>query len=464
MIPLSLEELITVVEGELLAGNINTEFSGCTIDTRRIKKDQLFIPIVGTNFNGNDFIEQAFKAGATVCIISDLSKRPASIDVENQALIYVKDSLVALQRIAAYCLIKTEIPVIAVTGSTGKTTTKEMISSVLEQNYNVLKNEGNLNNHIGLPLTLLDMTDDHEIAILEMGMSGFDEIKLLSAIAQPQIGVITNIGESHIENLGSKEGIYKAKMEITSFMKKDDLLIVNGDDPYLKLEDNSRVTKIMVGEGSNCELLLKSYTLDNEKGSTFKVNYHGNLIEFKLQVPGYHNIQNALLAITVGLHLGLELEEIKRGIREYKGSEMRLNTYEIRDGIRVINDSYNASPDSMEAALSVLGAYKEQKKIAVLGDMLEMGDFGIDAHERLGRLAVESGVDYLLLFGEMSKYAVKGALDAGGDSEKIIHSTNRDIIVKELLKIIEFESVVLFKGSRGMKMESFIEELKESAN
>jgi len=465
MIPISLEELLNVIDGELLAGKLDTEFSGYTTDTRTVEEGQLFIPLVGENFNGNDFIEKAFNSGAAVCMISDLSKRPLEIDIKNKTLIFVKDSLVALQRTAAYLLIKADIPVVAVTGSTGKTTTKEMISSVLDQNYVVLKNEGNLNNHIGLPLTLLKLTEEHEIAILEMGMSGLDEIKRLSAIAQPQIGVITNIGESHIENLGSKEGIRKAKMEITSFMKKDDLLIVNGDDPYLTMEkDTLSVTKIMVGEGSNCDLNLKSYTLNNENGSVFKVNYHGNLLEFRLQVPGYHNIQNALLAIAVGLHLGLDLDEVKRGITKYEGSKMRLNIYEVGEKIRVIDDAYNASPDSMKAALAVLGNYKHEKKIAVLGDMLEMGEFGVDAHKLIGTKAQEYGVDYLFLYGDMMEYAVKTACEAGITPNNIVHSTNRETLSKKLIEVLEPDSVILFKGSRGMEMEYFIGQVKESVN
>ncbi len=291
--------------------------------------------------------------GASVSLISDLSKRPLDIQFENRALVYVKDTLVALQRLSAYLLMKAEIPVVAVTGSTGKTSTKEMIASILGQNYNVLKNEGNFNNHIGLPLTLLRLTDEHEIAVLEMGMSGFGEIQRLAAITQPKIGVITNIGESHIERLGSQEGIYKAKMEIASFMKKDNLLIVNGDDPFLK-EKPEKIAyhRFAVGENAKADLRLKSYEL-TQTGSTFKVLYDGQPLQFELNIPGYHSIQNAMLAIGVGLQIGLTLKEVKEGIKSFEGCGSRLHVLDLNPEFKLIDDAYNASPDSMKAALSV---------------------------------------------------------------------------------------------------------------
>lgn len=461
MIDLTLEELLGVVEGELLAGDPAVSFSGYSTDSRQVQKGQLFIPIVGERFNGNDYIETAYEQGATVCMLSDLSKRPHGVVYDQRALVYVKDSLVALQRMAAYLLMKADIPVVAVTGSTGKTTTKEMIATILEQQYKVLKNEGNLNNHIGLPLTLLKLEEDHEIAVLEMGMSGFGEIQRLAAITQPEIAVITNVGESHIENLGSQEGICKAKMEVAAFMKKDDLLILNGDDPFLKkATEDVTVKTFMTGESSKSDLCLKKYEL-NPEGSTFKVNYSGNLIAFKLQLPGFHSIQNALLAIGVGLQLGIDLDAVKKGIANYSGKKMRMQVYDLLDEVRVIDDVYNASPDSMQAALKVMATYEGWRKIAVLGDMLEMGTFGPEAHQRVGAMAFDSESDLIVLYGDMMKYAVKGAEEAGAMPEQVLHFEERERLAEYLRSMIQPKTVFLFKGSRGMEMEYFINQLKE---
>jgi len=461
MIHIALSELIEVVEGELLAGSIETEFENYRIDSRLIETNEMFIPIVGDRFNGNDFIEKVFELGASVSLISDLSKRPLDIQFENRALVYVKDTLVALQRLSAYLLMKAEIPVVAVTGSTGKTSTKEMIASILGQNYNVLKNEGNFNNHIGLPLTLLRLTDEHEIAVLEMGMSGFGEIQRLAAITQPKIGVITNIGESHIERLGSQEGIYKAKMEIASFMKKDNLLIVNGDDPFLK-EKPEKISyhRFAVGENAKADLRLKSYEL-TQTGSTFKILYDGQPLQFELNIPGYHSIQNAMLAIGVGLQIGLTLKEVKEGIKSFEGCGSRLHVLDLKPELKLIDDAYNASPDSMKAALSVLSHYDEWYKVAVLGDMLEMGEFGQEAHERVGNMAMDSEVDELLLVGPMMKHAKVGALKAGGNEEQIKHFENREELNTYLTHWKKDKTILLVKGSLGMDMKYFIQQLKE---
>lgn len=461
MIEISLKELIDIVEGEVLFGSLETNFKGYSIDTRNIHDSCLFIPIIGDRFNGNDYIDEAFTLGASVSLISDLSKRPLEIS-EEKTLIFVKDSLVALQRIAAYLLMKADIPVIAITGSTGKTTTKEMIASILEESYCVLKNVGNFNNHIGLPLTLLRLTEDHEIAVLEMGMSDFNEIKRLAAITQPQISVITNIGESHIEKLGSQEGILKAKMEITSFMKKEDLLIVNGDDKLLN--DTSKITKykkFLAGENSKCDVVLKSYELGKD-GSKFKVQYDGKIIDFSLSVPGYHSITNSLLAISVGLQLDLPLEDITNGLLNYKSGDMRLNVYDVGEEIRIIDDVYNASPDSMIAALKVMSSYDGWKKVAVLGDMLEMGEFSKNAHERVGIAAVENGANAVLLIGEKMEYAETAIRGLDNKNVKVIYSKDKEILHNQLIKEIEPKTIFLFKGSRSMKMEYFVEKLKES--
>ncbi len=465
MIPISITEVLAVTDGQLLHGDIRTGFTGYTTDSRTVQPGNLYIPIIGERYDGNDFIADVMDRGAAWSLVSDLSKLPLDENLDDKGLIFVHDTLIALQELAAYVLKKSNIPVIAVTGSTGKTTTKEMLASVLETQFKVLRNEGNLNNHIGLPLTCLQLEPDHQLAVLEMGMNHRGELARLAEITQPVCGVITNIGLSHIENLGSQEGILQAKMEITQEMTSDHTLFVNGDDMLLAGVESEtfRLMKVGFSGSSNCR--IGDYRLDGINGSDFELHCAGDIsgtLQCRLKVPGLHNIQNAALAAAVGLHFGITPENIQAGLLACRNTGMRLNFIET-DGLTLINDAYNASPASMKAALQVLQSMPAGRKIAVLSDMLEMGQETENGHRQVGRSVWESGVDFLFTTGIHSAWIAEEALVAGMLPEQVCHFETKDLLINYLKSLVTAGDAVLIKGSRSMKMERVVEALQEES-
>lgn len=466
MISISISEVLAVTEGELLHGDTRIPHTGYSTDSRTIQTGDLYIPIIGERFDGNDFIADVLARGAAWSLVSDLSKIPLEENLDDKGLIFVHDTLEALQRLAAYVLKKQNIPVIAVTGSTGKTSTKEMLASVLQTQLNVLKNEGNLNNHIGLPLTCLQLTESHQLAVLEMGMNHPGELARLAEITRPVCGVITNIGLSHIENLGSREGILQAKLEITRTMTGENTLFVNGDDEFLEgLGDSLPCRVLKVGMGPACPCRLVDFQLDGINGSAFSMAWPEKAeesIDCRLKVPGRHNIQNASLAVAVGLQFGITPENIRAGLLACRNTGMRLNLIETAQGITLINDAYNASPDSMQAALQVLESMPAQRRIAVLSDMLELGPEAENGHRAVGQMVVDYGVDYLFATGSQALWITEEALSAGLEPGRVRHFENRDQLIAHLKPLLAQGDVILVKGSRGMKMERVAEALQEA--
>ncbi|AOT68465.1 UDP-N-acetylmuramoyl-tripeptide--D-alanyl-D-alanine ligase [Geosporobacter ferrireducens] len=459
---LTIDEILNATQGEYLSGNITETVVQVTTDSRKVRGGELFIPLIGINFDGHDFISQAVQQGAAVVLTQRVLEN-SIIDSSKACFIAVKDTLKALQDLAKYYLRNFTIPIVAVTGSTGKTTTKDLVHSVLQQKYKVLKSEGNFNNHIGLPLSVFQLQKEHEAAIFEMGMSALGEIDTLAEIVRPNISVITNIGLSHIEHLGSQENILEAKMEITNYLNAEDVLIVNGDDAFLKnLNNQSHLfKKFYVGLNSNCDLKAENIINLGEEGSSFDVVLNEKKVNFRLCVPGDHNIYNALSAIAVGLCLDMDSSEIQRGIQAYKGSDMRLHIMGIQDNIKVINDVYNASPDSMKAAISVLSKAVAKRRIAVLGDMLEMGHYTKMGHYTVGCEVAKESIDLLIVVGTASAYIAEGAIDHGFDRQKIIVCDNNQEITTYLRKNMQAEDIILVKGSRGMKMEEIVTGIQE---
>ena len=460
MLIINIDDIILATNGKLLIGHKETIVKGISIDSRNVYKDYLFIPIIGERLDGHSFINDAFNKGATIALTSK------DINIEeynNKTIIKVKDTTKALQDISKYFLEKLDIPVIAVTGSTGKTTTKEMIYSVLSQRYNVLRNEGNFNNHIGLPLTLLKLDYNHEIIVLEMGMSHRGEIDLLAKLTRPKVGIITNIGLSHIENLGSQEEIYKAKMEISNYMNRDSILILNGDDDFLRriIDEKTVYNKFFVGLKENNDIYPTEIVMNEKYYPSFNIKIKNKKYNVKLNVSGAHNINNALLAIIVGLNYNIPVESIIKGIENYKGSNMRLNIISIKDNISIINDCYNASPDSMKSAIEVLTKIKSNSKIAVLGDMLEMGEFADNSHYEIGKICFEKKVDIIVAIGEKARFIAKGALDKGFKKDNIYTIKDNNEASQILDNVLRPNDVVLIKGSRGMKMEEIVQSLQE---
>jgi len=449
----TIEEICTATGGELVGGKGKaTLVKGISTDTRTIQEGQLFIPLIGENFDGHKFIQDAALKGAAAVI----TQYPHIGVPDEIPVILVKNTLTALQDIAMFHRKRFNIPIVAVTGSTGKTTTKDMIYYVLSQRYKVLRTEGNLNNEIGLPHTLLRLSETHEIAVVEMGMNGFGEIHRLAEIARPQIGIITNIGVSHIEKLGSKENILKAKMELFDFFTPQCTAILNGDDKLLQgIGDKLPFPVEYFGTGEHVDYRASQINADDEKIS-YKINIKDTSYSIDINVPGIHNIYNSLAAIAVGLHFGLRIDEIQEGLKHFKPGAMRLNIINTNDNIKIIDDVYNASPDSMTASIAILSQSKGKRKIAVLGDMLEMGHYSEKAHRDVGAVVAEYGIDILITRGRDSRWIGEQAKELGMNTECIHNCVDNEDVINLLGTIIKEGDTILVKGSRGMKMEEIV--------
>ncbi|WXR62019.1 UDP-N-acetylmuramoyl-tripeptide--D-alanyl-D-alanine ligase [Peptostreptococcaceae bacterium AGR-M142] len=453
MEPISLKELLEATQGEILLSNNDDKYiKNIIIDSRKVKENELYIPIIGERFDGHSFLEDAYNNGCRDFLID----QNHSFEKSDANIIKVEDTTKALLDISKYYKLKFKIKYVAVTGSTGKTTTKDMIQAVLNSKYDTLKNEGNLNNKIGVPLTLFNLNKNHEACVIEMGMSYANEIERLANVVEPQISVISNIGYSHIGNLGSKRNIYKAKMEIIDRFNDENTLIVNGDDEYLsELKVQKTSYEILsFGFREDNHLYCKSYE-NKDDGMKFKVIMNGEGMEFFIKTKGKHNIYNAMSAILVGMKMNLSVEEIQIGFDNYISSDMRLKIEKIKD-FKVINDCYNASPDSMIGALQVLKEF-EGRKIAVLGDMLEMGEYSSFVHKEIGK-HIDAKIDILITVGNDSKLI--GESKKSGESKHYHFSNNNEakIFINELTKK---DDVILFKASRGLKLEEIINHLKK---
>ncbi|MCX7921310.1 MAG: UDP-N-acetylmuramoyl-tripeptide--D-alanyl-D-alanine ligase [Clostridia bacterium] len=452
---ISCQEIVKATNGVLVSGSINAEFTGISIDSRKISSGDLFIPIVGERFDGHDFIQSSLELGAEAVLTHKTIEK-----IENKIVIKVDDTSKALRDIAEYYRTKFDIPFVGITGSVGKTSTKDMIASVLEQEFNVLKTQGNFNNEIGLPLTVFNLESSHEAAVIEMGMSGFGEISRLTSIVRPSIAVITNIGLSHIEKLGSRQNILKAKMEIFEGLRKDGLAVLNGDDKLLYgLKDLLKFRTVFYGMEEDVDYQAYNITPVGESGTYFEITIGSREYKVHVPVPGIHNVYNALAAIAAGIELKISMGKIVKGISQFSSGKMRQNIISHK-GFKIINDAYNASPQSMEAAISVLKDIAgNNRTIAVLGDMLEMGEWAYKAHIDVGKFAATKGIDYLITIGENGKNIAIGAQKAGVP-EGNIHTFEDNNAANAFLKgLVKENDYILVKGSRGMRMEQIVESL-----
>ncbi|MCX8130128.1 MAG: UDP-N-acetylmuramoyl-tripeptide--D-alanyl-D-alanine ligase [Clostridia bacterium] len=448
-------QILEATGGTLLSGNSGTEIDSISTDSRKIQNGTLFIPLVGERFDGHDYIAQSLESGAAAALT-----QKDMIPIGDKLIIKVDDTLKALGRIAAYYRGRFNIPFVGVTGSVGKTSTKDMVATVLGQSLNILKTEGNFNNEIGLPLTIFNLDTFHEAAVIEMGMSGFGEISRLTSIVKPHVAIITNIGISHIEKLGSRQNILKAKLEILEGLRENGLVILNGDDNLLfGVKDMLKQRTVLYGMEEGLEYQAYNIKTSGEHGTTFEITIGSKDYVIPVPVPGVHNVYNALAAIAAGVELKIPMEAIIRGISEFSPSKMRLNIVSHGD-IKIINDTYNASPQSMEAAINVLKDVAGSKRtIAVLGDMLEIGDWAFKAHIDVGKYAVSKGIDCIFTVGEEARNIAKGAIEAGADFSNVKTFDNNGDIVKFLKDFKRQNDVILIKGSRGMKMEQIVEKL-----
>lgn len=436
---------------------------GVVIDSRLVEQDYLFIPIKGERVDGHSFIPQVFEKGAC-CVLSE-------VELENPAGPYIKveSSEAALKQIAAFYRQSLPIQVVGITGSVGKTSTKEMISSVVSQKYKVHKTAGNFNNEIGLPLTILGIRAEHEVAILEMGISDFHEMDRLASIANPDICVITNIGLCHLENLGTRDGILQAKTECFSHMKEGGIAILNGDDDKLstKRTVNGRPAVFYgIHREPNldeqgvpmAEKQVYATEVENLGFEGMKAAIHTPQGSFMVNIliPGEHNVYNALAATAVGLELGLSLKEIQEGIEEARTIAGRTNVMQVK-GMHIIDDCYNANPVSMEAALDVL-SHATGRTIAVLGDMGELGEKEQELHYRVGRCVAEKKIHTLFCAGTLAKEYKAGAEDAGSDCQ-VYYFDNREDMIKELLSYVQAGDSILIKASHFMDFPKVVEAL-----
>ena len=455
---LIIKEIINACNGKLICGNNSQEVEGFSKDTREIEKGYIYVGIQGENFDGNSYYKQAIANGAVGCILEEHYEGSINLEeVKNSNIIIVKDSVKALQDIARYRRSQYNIPVVAITGSVGKTSTKDIIANTLAQKFNVLKTEGNNNNHIGLPLTLLRLKEQNMITV-EMGMNHLGEISVLTNIAKPNVCVITNVGTAHIGNLGSRENILKAKLEILEGMDNDGIVIVNNDNDLLHTwaEENKNNYNIITYGIHN----TSDYMAYNIKETDTSVEYKIKLIEgvrsIKVPVSGEPFVYNSLCALAVAKVCNVELDKAINGIANFELTKKRMEITK-KDGVTIINDSYNASYDSMKAALEYLKITTGDRKIAVLGDMLELGDFEQELHEKVGEEFAKNSIDVLITIGERAKYIAQRAKEIG--CSNIYSYTNKEKATEVIKAMLKENDVILFKASNSMKLSQIIEKL-----
>ena len=456
---MKIEEIVKVINGNLIIGNKEIEVENFSKDTRTIQKDDIYIGIKGQNFDGSSFWKQALDAGAKAVIISKQNiTEEDKIIYKDKVIIEVEDTLNALYEIAKYKRSKYNIPVIAITGSVGKTSTKDIVASVVSQKFKTLKTEGNNNNNIGLPLTILKLKNE-EALVVEMGMNHFGEISLLTNIAKPTLAIITNIGTSHIGNLGSRENILKAKLEILEGMKIPKV-IINNDNDLLHKWYNENKNKIEIhtyGIKNESEIMAQNIELGEEESKFLAKLKDNEELQINIPVGGEHFIYNALCGISVGKLLGLSNEKIEKGISTFELTKKRMDIKNLKNGVTLINDSYNASYESMKASLEYLSKRTDLRKIAVLGDMLELGEYSKELHKKVGEEVAKGNIDILICRGEYSQDIIEGAKN--NKKTKIIKLNTNDEILKKLQEILKEGDVILIKASNAMKFYEICQKL-----
>lgn len=461
---MKIKEIIKVTKGKLIIGNEETEIKEFCKDTRIIKPGDTYIGIKGENFDGNTLWKQAFENGAETVILEGIDFENEKLEqYKDKNIIKVDDTIQAISDIATYKreLYGKNFPVVGVTGSVGKTSTKDIIANVVSQEYKTLKTQGNNNNNIGLPFTMFKLKDE-EAAVIEMGMNHFGEISYLTKIAKPTISVITNIGTSHIGNLGSRENILKAKLEILEGMDKKILVINNDNDLlhkyYTENKENENIEIHTYGIENESEVMAEDIIL-NENDSEFVCNLKGEKFKVKVPVGGIHFVYNALCAATVGKILGLNIKQIKQGIETFELTKKRMDITELENGVTIINDSYNASFESMQASLKYLHGLKNNRKIAVLGDMFELGEYSKELHEKVGIEVVKNNIDILICSGKNAKYIAEEAKENGMNEKQIYYFEEKEQIQEFIKQNWKNGDAILFKASNGMKFFEIVENI-----
>lgn len=452
MLELNLQEIVKATKGALLKEADVKEIKAVSTDTRKVEEGTMFIALKGENFNGNNYVLDAFNKGAKIAIVDEV-KCDLNELKEDVALIKVQNTGRALMDLAKFYREKLGLKVVGITGSAGKTSTKDLVAAVLSYKYKVFKTKGNFNNEIGLPLMILELDSTYDVAILEMGMRGLGQIKELAEIASPDLGIITNIGISHIEILKTRENILKAKMEIATFFDKNNTLVVCGNDDFLGALPEAEYKIVKTGVGENFKIGAKNIALE-ELSSKFTVYDGEKEEEFSLDMPGEHNISNLMLGIAIAKELGVSFEEMKRGLKNIEATSMRLELIK-KDGFSILNDCYNSSPVAVKSAIDVMKNIEGKRRIAVLGTMRELGHKSEEAHEEIGKYAKENGIEKVLCFGDFSENIKEGY------GEGCTVYENKEELIKDLLNIICDGDIILVKASRSLKFEEITKALLE---
>ena len=460
---LEIREIIRATKGQLIAGVETQRIRGVSTDSREIREGDLFCAIRGERFDGHDFLKQVVEKGCRAVMVSDRDKISEDFLQSSDAIavLLVEDTVKGLQLLAKYYIGSLRLKKkIGVTGSVGKTSTRDMLYYIASTKYRTGRNLKNYNNELGLPLTILSFDEDLEVAVLEMGMDNFGEIDTLADIVRPDIGVITNIGISHIENLGSREGILQAKMEITNYFDRNSVLVVNQSCDLLSKENTEgQYRRISVGTDGKSDYIVSNVCDFGDKGIKYTLDRNHKQYEVKLPIPGAHNAINATLAIAACETLGISVPEAIRGLANVELTAKRLNIRG-KDGIKVIDDTYNACPDSMRSALNTLIATKGLRKVAILGDMYELGAESKRFHEEVGKYAGDIKVDLLIAIGEEAEAFVKGA-EASLSPGQIHYFRTKEEFLPKIRDFILPGDVVLVKASRGMEMEKIVKKIFE---
>ena len=461
---ITVEDILNIADGELIIGDKNLICENFSKDTREINVNDVYVGIKGEKFDGSKFWKDALDKGASCVIVENIIVTEEERNkYSNKTIIKVDDTLEALYKIARFKRDLYNIPVIAITGSVGKTSTKDIVANVVSKKYNTLKTIGNNNNNIGLPFTILKLKE-HEAAVIEMGMNHFGEIRLLASIAKPNICIITNIGTSHIGNLGSRENILKAKLEILE-ESKDVKVILNNDNDLLHkwyIENNQNWNIKTYGIENKSDFNAENIKLYTD-GSEFTCIISGKEQKIKVPVGGEHFVLNSLCAITVGELLKIDINDIKDGIQEFELTKKRMDIKELPNGIKVINDAYNASFESMQATLRYLTEFKENRKIAILGDMFELGEYAKELHEKVGKEVVKNKIDILICNGDNAKNIALQAKKEKMNPKNIYYVESKQDILRIVKDIAQKGDIILLKASNGMRFFELANAIQEES-
>ncbi|MBA4392654.1 MAG: UDP-N-acetylmuramoyl-tripeptide--D-alanyl-D-alanine ligase [Desulfobacca sp.] len=454
------QELIAGINGRLIRGDLTRIATGISTDTRTLHSGDLFVALKGPNFDGQHYISQAFEKGAVAALVSE-PPTPGMVPAD-KVVIQVENTLTALGDLSSLWRQKFPVSLIGISGSNGKTTTKEMLAAILELEGPTLKNPGNLNNWIGLPLSLFSLNEDHRFAVMEMGMNHLGEIARLCQIAHPEVGLLTNIGPAHLEGLGSLSAIAQAKGELFEALEPHHWAVINIDDARIReLTRSCRARQITFGLDPEARVRADQLSL-TPQGISFRILFEDLEEQLSLPIPGQHNVNNALGAAAAALSLGLSLEKVREGLNGFMLPEHRLQLKKGLKGIQLIDDTYNANPASLQAALSTFQSFRQGKRGGlVLGDMLELGSQALTAHQEIGKIIGGMGVEFLMTLGPLSREMVTEAQKGFRPPQMTFWAQNHQELVEQLHQIIREGDILLFKGSHGMNMEKIVRALED---